>query len=34
LVGLTPEEREQKYYAEDEELREAMEFLFKDNESK
>ena len=28
LVGLTPEERETMYYAEDGELREAMEFLF------
>ena len=28
LVGLTPEERETMYYAEDNELREAMEFLF------
>ncbi len=28
LVGLTPEERQVNYYADDEELREAMEFLF------
>jgi hypoxanthine phosphoribosyltransferase len=30
LVGLTQEEREKHYYAEDEELREAMEFLFQE----
>ena len=30
LVGLTPEERQANYYAEDGELREAMEFLFEE----
>lgn len=32
LVGLTQQEREENYYAEDDELREAMEFLFVNNE--
>jgi hypothetical protein len=30
LVGLTPEERETHYYSQDEELREAMEFLYRE----
>ena len=34
LVGLTSEEREQMYYSEDEELREALEFLFQEASEK